>query len=52
MRNFHLVNHIGIYEMHSFGLHDRPWYERPIFGRMRYMSQEGMRRKTNAGAYT
>ena len=35
-----------------FGLHDRPWYERPIFGRMRYMSQEGMRRKTNTGAYT
>jgi deoxyribodipyrimidine photo-lyase len=34
-----------------FGLHDRPWYERPIFGRMRYMSHEGMKRKTNIGAY-
>ena len=21
-----------------FGLHDRPWFERPIFGVMRYMS--------------
>jgi deoxyribodipyrimidine photo-lyase len=34
-----------------FGLHDRPWYERPIFGRMRYMSAEGMKRKTDTGAY-
>ena len=30
-----------------FGLHDRPWPERPVFGKMRYMSLEGMRRKTN-----
>ncbi len=34
-----------------FGLHDRPWPERPIFGKVRYMSLEGMRRKTNAAAY-
>ncbi|MBV8553905.1 MAG: deoxyribodipyrimidine photo-lyase [Acidobacteriaceae bacterium] len=34
-----------------FGLHDRPWPERPIFGTMRYMSYEGMRRKTNVEAY-
>jgi deoxyribodipyrimidine photo-lyase len=34
-----------------FGLHDRPWPERPIFGKMRYMSLEGMRRKTNIRAY-
>jgi len=34
-----------------FGLHDRPWYERPIFGRIRSMSSEGMQRKTNTGAY-
>lgn len=34
-----------------FGLHDRPWYERPIFGQMRYMSAEGMKRKTNTEAY-
>lgn len=34
-----------------FGLHDRPWPERPIFGKMRYMSLEGMRRKTDIKAY-
>lgn len=34
-----------------FGLHDRPWPERPIFGTLRYMSLEGMRRKTNTAAY-
>ena len=33
------------------GLHDRPWFERPIFGKVRYMSLEGMRRKTNVEAY-
>ncbi|HYO81989.1 MAG TPA: hypothetical protein VES20_11340, partial [Bryobacteraceae bacterium] len=34
-----------------FGLHDRPWTERPVFGKARYMSYEGMRRKTNVDAY-
>lgn len=34
-----------------FGLHDRPWGERPIFGRLRYMSYEGLKRKTNIQAY-
>jgi deoxyribodipyrimidine photo-lyase len=34
-----------------FGLHDRPWGERPIFGQLRYMSLEGMKRKTNTKAY-
>jgi deoxyribodipyrimidine photo-lyase len=34
-----------------FGLHDRPWTERPIFGMVRYMSYEGMRRKTSVDAY-
>jgi len=34
-----------------FGLHDRPWPERKIFGTMRYMSLEGMRRKTDAQTY-
>ncbi|MBC8164638.1 MAG: deoxyribodipyrimidine photo-lyase [Bryobacteraceae bacterium] len=34
-----------------FGLHDRPWFERPIFGQVRYMSYEGMKRKTNVKAY-
>ena len=34
-----------------FGLHDRPWFDRPIFGQMRYMSFEGMKRKTDMNAY-
>jgi deoxyribodipyrimidine photo-lyase len=34
-----------------FGLHDRPWFDRPIFGQLRYMSLEGMRRKTDTYAY-
>jgi deoxyribodipyrimidine photo-lyase len=34
-----------------FGLHDRPWFDRPVFGTLRYMSFEGMKRKTNVGAY-
>ena len=34
-----------------FGLHDRPWTERPIFGQLRYMSYDGMKRKTDIEAY-
>ena len=34
-----------------FGLHDRPWPERAVFGAVRYMPFEGMRRKTNVQAY-
>lgn len=34
-----------------FGLHDRPWAERPVFGQLRYMSIEGMKRKTDVAAY-
>jgi deoxyribodipyrimidine photo-lyase len=34
-----------------FGLHDRPWTERPIFGQIRYMNYAGMKRKTNIAAY-
>ena len=34
-----------------FGLHDRPWFERPIFGSIRYMALSGMRRKTDVAAY-
>ena len=33
------------------GLHDRPWGERDVFGMVRYMSLDGMRRKTNVDAY-
>jgi deoxyribodipyrimidine photo-lyase len=34
-----------------FGLHDRPWGERPVFGQLRYMSYEGMKRKTDVARY-
>lgn len=34
-----------------FGLHDRPWVERPIFGMVRWMSRGGMERKTDVKAY-
>jgi deoxyribodipyrimidine photo-lyase len=34
-----------------FGLHDRPWFDRPIFGVMRYMAFDGMKRKTDINAY-
>lgn len=34
-----------------FGKHDRAWGERPIFGKVRYMSKEGLERKTQVGEY-
>jgi deoxyribodipyrimidine photo-lyase len=34
-----------------FGLHDRPWATRPIFGTIRYMSASGLERKCDIGAY-
>ena len=34
-----------------FGLHDRPWPERPIFGNVRYMNAAGLRRKTDIEEY-
>jgi deoxyribodipyrimidine photo-lyase len=34
-----------------FGLHDRPWQERPIFGMVRYMNESGLRRKFDIDAY-
>ena len=34
-----------------FGLHDRAWGERPIFGKLRYMSLEGLQRKTDTQSY-
>jgi deoxyribodipyrimidine photo-lyase len=33
------------------GKHDRPWGERPVFGKIRYMSANGLRRKFDADAY-
>jgi deoxyribodipyrimidine photo-lyase len=34
-----------------FGKHDRAWGERPIFGKVRYMSDKGLRRKFDADGY-
>ncbi len=34
-----------------FGLHDRPWGERPIFGTVRYMNAAGLERKFDMGLY-
>ena len=28
-----------------YGLHDRPWVERPVFGKVRYMNANGIKRK-------
>lgn len=33
------------------GLHDRPWRERPIFGKVRYMNAAGLRRKFDIDSY-
>jgi deoxyribodipyrimidine photo-lyase len=34
-----------------FGLHDRPWPERPIYGTVRSMTRRGMDRKSDTAAY-
>jgi deoxyribodipyrimidine photo-lyase len=34
-----------------FGLHDRAWFEREIFGTVRYMAASGLERKCDIGAY-
>jgi deoxyribodipyrimidine photo-lyase len=34
-----------------FGRHDRPWREREVFGSVRYMTADGLRRKFDADAY-
>jgi deoxyribodipyrimidine photo-lyase len=33
------------------GVHDRAWFERPVFGKIRYMSYNGCRNKFNVDAY-
>jgi len=33
------------------GLHDRPWFERPVFGKIRYMNAAGLRRKYQVDEY-
>ena len=34
-----------------FGKHDRPWTERPIFGKVRYMNANGLKRKFDIERY-
>jgi deoxyribodipyrimidine photo-lyase len=34
-----------------FGLHDRAWFERAIFGKVRYMAASGLERKCDIEAY-
>ena len=34
-----------------FGKHDRPWFERPVFGTVRYMNDSGLKRKFAIDAY-
>ena len=33
------------------GIHDRPWAERSVFGKIRYMNEKGCRRKFDLDAY-
>ncbi|MGF3553979.1 MAG: deoxyribodipyrimidine photo-lyase [Thermoplasmatota archaeon] len=35
-----------------FGKHDRPWRQRPIFGKIRYMSSSGLKRKFDIDLYS
>ncbi|TVQ27184.1 MAG: deoxyribodipyrimidine photolyase [Spirochaetaceae bacterium] len=34
-----------------YGLHDRPWTERDVFGKVRYMNAKGLERKFDMAAY-
>jgi deoxyribodipyrimidine photo-lyase len=34
-----------------YGLHDRGWAERPVYGKVRYMNANGLRRKADPDAY-
>jgi deoxyribodipyrimidine photo-lyase len=34
-----------------FGVHDRAWFERPIFGKVRYMAASGLERKCDIRGY-
>jgi deoxyribodipyrimidine photo-lyase len=33
------------------GIHDRPWFERPIFGKIRYMNKNGAKKKFDIKIY-
>ncbi|MBT8369050.1 MAG: deoxyribodipyrimidine photo-lyase [Deltaproteobacteria bacterium] len=34
-----------------YGIHDRAWFQRPIFGKIRYMAASGLERKCDIKAY-
>ena len=34
-----------------YGIHDRAWFQRPIFGKIRYMAASGLERKCDIQAY-
>jgi deoxyribodipyrimidine photo-lyase len=34
-----------------YGVHDRAWFERPIFGKVRYMAASGLERKCDINGY-
>ena len=34
-----------------FGMHDRAWFERPVFGKVRYMAASGLERKCDIQGY-
>jgi deoxyribodipyrimidine photo-lyase len=33
------------------GIHDRPWFERPVYGKIRYMNRNGAEKKFDINAY-
>ncbi len=33
------------------GVHDRAWFERPVYGKIRYMNDNGLKRKFDVSAY-
>jgi deoxyribodipyrimidine photo-lyase len=33
------------------GVHDRAWFERPVFGKIRYMSYNGCKKKFDIDEY-
>ena len=35
----------------TFGRFDRPWFEREVFGKIRYMSENSLRKKIDVNQY-
>lgn len=33
------------------GVHDRPWFDRPVYGKIRYMNRNGAEKKFDVGSY-